>query len=236
MALYHSPSIVTSGLTLYLDAANPRSYPGSGTTWFDLSGNGNSGGLSGGPTFNSANGGNIVFDGVNDFCTGPNFSTVLNRLTSGTINIFFRILSAPPQNFVGICGFHAGGPNRIIWLETAEAASDIIRIVWRLSDGSLGSINSNIRPSTNRDINCLTFTYQIVSSNIVFNLYQNGLLIGSSTVTGSLTEASFVPFKIGITDHNYTNINVYLAQIYNRVLSPIEVAQNFNAIRGRFGI
>ena len=67
MALHHSPRIVTSGLVLALDAADRNSYPGSGTTWTDLSGNANNGTLTNGPTFNSANGGSIVFDGTNDF-------------------------------------------------------------------------------------------------------------------------------------------------------------------------
>ena len=67
MSLFHSPSLVTSGLVLCLDAGNPKSYPGSGTTWTDLSGRGNHGTLVNGPTFNSANGGSIVFDGSNDY-------------------------------------------------------------------------------------------------------------------------------------------------------------------------
>jgi hypothetical protein len=59
-------------LQLYLDAGNASSYPGSGTTWTDLSGNGRNGTLTNGPTYSSANGGSIVFDGTDDFvqCTG----------------------------------------------------------------------------------------------------------------------------------------------------------------------
>jgi hypothetical protein len=66
MALSHSPRIVTDGLVLCLDAANKRSYPGAGTTWIDLTANKNNGTLVNGPTFDSANGGSIVFDGTND--------------------------------------------------------------------------------------------------------------------------------------------------------------------------
>ena len=66
MSLNHSPSIVTDGLVLCLDAANPRSYPKSGTTWSDLAGASN-GTLTNGPTFDSGNGGGIIFDGTNDF-------------------------------------------------------------------------------------------------------------------------------------------------------------------------
>ncbi len=65
MGLIHSPSIVTDGLVLCLDAANSRSYPGTGATWTDLKG-GNNGTLENGPTFDAANGGSIVFDGTDD--------------------------------------------------------------------------------------------------------------------------------------------------------------------------
>ena len=67
MGFYRGPNIVKDGLVLHLDAANYKSYPGSGTTWSDLSGNGNNGTLTNGPTFDSGNRGSIVFDGSNDF-------------------------------------------------------------------------------------------------------------------------------------------------------------------------
>jgi hypothetical protein len=81
MAFNYSPKIITDGLVLYLDAANTRSYPTNGTIWSDLSRNNNNGTLINGPTFNSANGGSIVFDGVDDrvsrnsaIDTGQNFT------------------------------------------------------------------------------------------------------------------------------------------------------------------
>ena len=67
MAFSYSPKIVTDGLVLYLDAENTRSYPGTGTTWSDLSRDGNNGTLTNGPTVDSGNGGSIVFDGSNDY-------------------------------------------------------------------------------------------------------------------------------------------------------------------------
>ena len=77
MAFSFSPRIVTDGLVLYLDAANQRSYPGSGTTWSDISRGGNNGTLVNGPTFDPGNGGSIVFDGVDDYVSIPdiNFTT-----------------------------------------------------------------------------------------------------------------------------------------------------------------
>ena len=80
MAFNYSPKISTDGLVLCLDAANTKSYPGSGTVWSDLSRGGNNGTLTNGPTFNSGNGGSIVFDGVNDYvdCGVSNISLPIN--------------------------------------------------------------------------------------------------------------------------------------------------------------
>ena len=72
--------IVTDGLVLYLDAANTKSYTGTGTTWYDLTKNGNNGVLTSGPVYNSENGGNITFDGVDDYVNlgNPNSLDILN--------------------------------------------------------------------------------------------------------------------------------------------------------------
>ena len=74
MGLSHSPRIVTDGLVFCVDAGDKMSYPGAGTTWTDLSKNRNNGTLTNGPTFNSANGGSIVFDGTNDYANMSNFN------------------------------------------------------------------------------------------------------------------------------------------------------------------
>ena len=87
MGVTYNPKIVTDGLVLALDAANVKSYPGSGTTWTDMSGNGNNVTLTNGPTFSSDNGGSIVFDGVNDTATLSNPSTLSNYTLSLWINI-----------------------------------------------------------------------------------------------------------------------------------------------------
>ena len=106
-------NIVTSGLVLNLDAANPRSYPPpyNGTVWTDLAGT-NNGTLTNGPTFNSANGGNIVFDGVNDFVQLS--ATPSSLVTSNvTISSWFNTLNTTQQMIVG----NSGGSNRF-YIET----------------------------------------------------------------------------------------------------------------------
>ena len=82
--------IVTDGLVLNLDAGNPQSYPGSGTTWTDLSGNGNNGTLLNGVGYDSDNGGSLVFDGSNDYVTTPLFG---DSTTNRTFSVWYNPLN-----------------------------------------------------------------------------------------------------------------------------------------------
>ena len=79
MGFARGPNIVTDGLVLALDAASPKSYPGSGTTLFDLSGNGNEGTLTSGPTFSSQNNGAIQVDGSENISGPTAFTNVGHR-------------------------------------------------------------------------------------------------------------------------------------------------------------
>ena len=82
MAFAYSPKILTDGLVFAVDAANKKSYPGSGTTWTDLAGS-NDGTLTNGPTFNSGDGGSIVFDGTDDLV---DFGNNFGHYTSGSFH------------------------------------------------------------------------------------------------------------------------------------------------------
>ncbi len=234
---YNSGSIITNGLVLCLDAANRKSYPGSGTTWTDLSGNGNNGTLVNGVGYNSSNLGSLVFDGVNDYVSGPTFSNVLNYQTSGTIECFFKIISSPSIDFPDIWGFEGSSTTRVIWFEANTVANNNLRFVWRLSSGSLGAINTGIAPSTNRNINQVVCSYEVISTNITFRVYINGTFHNSSTVSGSLTNSPSLPLSIGgfLAAQSF-NCNIYNFKIYNRALTAEEIQQNFNATRSRYGI
>ena len=84
-----TPRIITDGLVLYVDAANTKSYPGSGTVWTDLSPTQITGSLTNGPTFNSANGGSIFFDGTDDIVDlGTN--NTLNFTDSFSVSFWMR--------------------------------------------------------------------------------------------------------------------------------------------------
>jgi hypothetical protein len=239
MAFSYSPKIVTDGLVLCLDAANSRSYPGSGTTWTDLSRGGNNGALTNGPTFNSANGGSIVFDGTNDYIQTPiqtisrpwTFSTWFNftSLTAnGGFNTFFgqdTSVSIPRGTFY----FQKAG----ITTEGVEANKVNFSIV--KTDGSIVPTNGLNVLQINTWYN---YTAVLTTTNI--SLYENGILQNTTTNSDSfITPNTNVVLNAGYYANNIVDYwpgKSSIFQMYNRALSATEVLQNYNATKTRFGL
>ncbi len=94
MATRYNSQVVKDGLVVCLDAGNPKSYPGTGNTWYDLTINGNNGTLTNGPTFSSINGGGIVFDGINDYVSVGNLGSFYAQ---GTIS--YWMYSTAVENY-----------------------------------------------------------------------------------------------------------------------------------------
>lgn len=222
---YGTPPIVTNGLVLHLDAANTLSYQSGSTTWNDLSGNKNNGTLINGPTFNSSNGGSLVFDGVNDY------ASINTSVGSGnfTFNIWLRRQSTSTQpEFV--FGRYADSTargcmffilNNILSFSIAAAASFDTTI--SMTSPVTGSSWTNIVASANRTSNVL--------------LYRDGLLDKQANISaqqGNIPTLSF----IGSANGNiwFLNANLGIVQVYNRALTPTEVLQNYNATKSRFNL
>jgi hypothetical protein len=216
--------IVTNGLVLALDAAKRDSYPGTGTTWNDISGNRNNGTLTNGPTFNSADGGSIVFDGVDDrvnLTSSPNLTnnfsiSIWTRITTSTPGHMFGfyVSSSPFNGWALACSFNPVNSGTLnFWDGTAWRNSGI-----NISDSLLRYITVTIN---NTDL----ISFYI---NGVFNISVQGsnipLYVGNKTI-GSRSDG-LTPLKG----------NIYNTQLYNRVLSSTEILQNFNATKGRYGL
>lgn len=241
MALSHSPLVITSGLVLYLDAANPRSYPGSGTTWFDLSGNGNNGTLTNGPVFNSANGGVISFDGVNDYIVLT--TNVDNTLGSGyTLSIWVKFNTIVSQSLWS--SYNGQGASDGITMGIESGNGDISNFLTDSGGGNyMGQISSAGAVSSGSWFNIVgTWRGSFVSSS--WQIFVNGILLSTSNYSGGTVNSfdeSTDPLEIGRYRNfagptGYLNGLVSIAQVYNRPLSNQEIRQNFNATRGRFGI
>jgi hypothetical protein len=222
---YGIPDIVTSGLTLNLDAGNPYSYnplnTGS-TTWTDISGNGNNGTLTNGTYYS---GGTMVFDGVDDYVVKSNFSG-LGSNPSYTMMAWMQF---------GNLSIGAGTDANIMWYggQTIRGAAALDQ-----KGNKLCSLHyadditfSSFSPIINTPYHAV-MSYD--NSSRVVKLYVNGVFIESGTHSGNLNITSQNLF-IGGGPRGWTG-KISTPQIYNRVLSDAEITQNFNALRGRYGI
>jgi hypothetical protein len=235
MALSHGPPIVTNGLVLALDAADRNSYPGSGTAWTDLSGNGNNGTLTNGPTYNSVNGGSLVFDGVDDYVVSSNSSSL--QLTSqGTVSAWVYLTDILTDERLIVMKGNLSGNGISYGLYFNYSPSSPNNIAFFVdSDGNWGPTSI----ITKENISANTW-YNFVagwSSSGLF-LYTNGVLSNSNSTSVSANVNSFPLYVGGGPDIGWIDWKGNIAQvsIYNRALSAAEIQQNFNALRGRFNI
>ena len=226
MATKYSPKTVTNGLVLSLDAANTKSYPKSGTTWTDLSGNSNTGTLTNGPTFSAGNMGGIVFDGVDDYCRVQNF-TSMNVQGPGTVTYWGKFSN------LGSSGVHKTALTITNGLGTGAlqvGLRDAQGIVWKSGGVTLLSYNT---PTLNR-ITQWTLTFD--NSNL--QMYIDGILTNSTTsaVAQTATAADFYLATFRTDALEAFSGTIYSSAVYNRVLTASEVLQNYNATKSRFGL
>lgn len=232
MGKHHSPKIVTDGLVLYLDAGNKRSYPGTGTTWIDLSGQGSNGTLVNGITFDSTNGGSLVFNGTNHYVNIPWNINFPAGAQPRTLCCLFKGNNKFPANLLGI-GDNSGTGRR-----TAMHYNNLT--VLGVETQGTGISVGNLEPIANRWIYyCFTFPDGATRVDQI-KLYVNGVFPpgqGGSTATVNTAASQCVIGTIpGAIGHDHFLGRVSIAQMYNRELSLEEIQQNFNALRGRYGI
>ena len=218
MSFAHSPKIVTDGLVLALDAGNTKSYPGTGTTWFDKSGRGSNGTLVNGPTFDTGSLGSIKFDGTNDYVT-----TNTSGMAEGTMLCFFN-----PSASVNLPYFEGLIDNDV----PGQYGQGM-----GINNGVFETILDNEFWTPNVTVDIGSWQMCVLSWNATTaSFYKNGVLRNTLSYTrGSVTTATYY---IGASHANprFLNGRIATAQIYNRALTQAEVSQNFNALRGRFGI
>ncbi len=228
--MYTGPNIITNGLVLALDAANTKSYPGSGTIWRDLSGNNNSGSLTNGPTFNSANGGSIVFDGTNDYISVSSLRNIPTGSGARTINIWFFTNPSTWANDVNNLFQYGGNTTRTSF--GIDFSIYPVMEVWTFADDIMFS--SSFAQTGWKNI---TVTYNGATTILV---YENGIFTQTKTLAGTLnTTANAVTIGAAnptvYTGYYFTG-SIAITQLYNRALSSSEIAQNYNATKARFGL
>jgi hypothetical protein len=233
MSLSHSPSIITNGLVLCLDAANSKSYPGSGTTWTDLSGRGNTGTLVNGVGYNSSNLGSLVFDGTNDYA-------VLSRPVQNdfTLSCWFKTTQSFTIYTSGAFQWWQGAG--LVDCEVGGIVNDfgLALNAAKVSFGVGGSSDTSIQSPLTYNDNVWHYAVATrIRSSGALVLYVDGILVASGTGgTNSLTTPTQLRIGSLQTGSNFFSGNIAQASIYNRALTAAEIQQNFNALRGRFGI
>jgi hypothetical protein len=220
-------NIVTNGLVLNLDAANPRSYPQpyNGTTWQNIAPVSSSltGSLVNGVGYTGSNGGALTFDGVDDYVDCGTSPSLDFGTGSATIGTWFKT-----SNNTGALCTKRQGSGFQLYVFSGKLYADGAGVSTGAS--SLSNVNTN------------TWVYGVVvydrNSSLV-RLYVNGIADGT-TVLGGTTLTDVGNCNIGRatlgSPRDYYTGNIPLVQIYNRALNASEVLQNFNATRARFGV
>jgi hypothetical protein len=245
MAIIRGPKIVKSGLVLALDAADRNSYPTTGTTWADLSGNLYNSTLTNGPTFNSSNGGSIVFDGINDLGL-INSANRLQFTNSQAYSISAWIFWTESSTALGTIFSYSKstGSNDGYYLLLDNNVLKPGSFLFDYFDGvNYNSIqgNDNVIPKNTWVNLCGTCVTNTGVNTFVF--YINGkitLPINRSTVIppSSINYTGLNPVvgNRGATELQMFKGRVSSVLVYNKTLSATEVLQNYNSTKSRFGL
>jgi len=226
MTVFGGPDIVTDGLVLHLDAANRKSYPLTGSTIYDLSGNGNNGTLQGNASYSSNNKGSFVFDGSGDYIT-TNFGASRNvynnpisislwvKTITGTEMMYFstgqnrNVNDVNQRLYVGIRSglYYDFGIRNSAWSSTANSANTN----WNLITLTINSSGAKLYLNTSQILTKSVDNTYVLNDNVWVGCHNNGADFPLNGSTGSF-------------------------QIYSRALSSNEISSNYNALKGRFGL
>ena len=231
MGTTYGHRIVTDGLVLHLDAANTKSYPGSGNYWYDLSGENNHPAITTLTSTTDPPGTVINLDTSTDIVTI--FSESIGKY-SFSFSYWGKPIEPPDWNYqshfrfidsVNPHGYYFIGDSRTI--ETPY----ILHYVKDFTESSWDTISM----LNNTDYLTYPWNYYtlIMLAEDEWKSYFNGNLLGTNTTPGRDLSGfgDIVQFKF-----SRSNFYISSATIYNRALSQAEITQNFNALKGRFGL
>lgn len=239
MSYHNGPKIVSEGLVLYLDAANSKSYSGTGTTWTDLSGNSNNATLVNGPTYSSLNGGGIVLDATDDFISiTPSASLKVDagNFTILSVHKIGTAFDTYGQFFYQSGDGSGAATNKSIFFQRNGANTINLDFY-----GNGSSFNFGTNSFAANTLVFIAVSFNKVALTSIY--FRNGVFSSAQTHTGSPSFTNLSSVQIGkrydttagfsAKDLDGTN---YITMLYNKNLTNTEILQNYNALRGRFGL
>lgn len=228
MGLGHSPSVVTSNMILFLDAGNVKSYPGSGSTWTDLSGNSRSATIYNSPTLNSSNGGTFDLNSSNQYADISSFANY-NFGSAITIGFWHYNSTTNAAKYRGVvCNTYGSGTGFDFRYGSEDSGTRLYAII----NTSVSSYSAIATANLN------TWGYYCMTYNgTVLQIYKNGVAGNSSAASGSLGSVNDnVDIGRNANSAEYLNGRLSNVHIYSNALTAAQVLQNYNALRGRFGL
>lgn len=229
MSCHAGPNLEEDGLVLALDVGNTKSYPGSGTSWSDLSGNGNDATLTNGPTYSSADGGSIVFDGTDDYCRITPAS-LLNSIGSSdfTVSMWIYRATNPPSG------------NGEMLYQSADLNDGIVICI----STTKFRVETRDRQSTNSSVNTISDIFTagvwnnvvLTKSGTTYKGYSQGIYRNQFTSYQDVsTTTGFVDIgRVSWWGPSYWEGNIAGVNVYNSALTASEVLQNYNAHKRRY--
>ena len=218
-----APPYVTESLQFYVDAGLPESYSGTGTTWYDISGNSRNLTMNS-LSYSSNDGGYIIFDGSH---TADSVATYSINFSNGfTVE---SVAKFSGSSYEGLFAFN--DPTNGNYINVQAQGGTNIR--WEVDQSSSFTTTNSLTSSTWYHVTCV---YEGDSNNTsaTARIYINGVE-NNTTSLGRSGQSQTSNFKLGLHDGNLTG-NIALSRMYNKVLNSTEVLQNFNATKNRFGL
>ena len=233
--LSHHPSIVKNGLVLYLDAANRKSYPGTGTVWNDLTKNKINSTLIAGPTYSSTNGGSLLFDGGTQYINiGVNSNLILGT-NDFALELWFKPVSRA-QSYPFLLHNQVGGSSFTTncWqINDRHGNNPTLATFWcyNYNAGSSAMLASASVISNGN-------WYHLVITRIgnIFSMYLNSVLQSTVTSSISVDGGASTYYGFNTTGAGGFNGNSSIIKVYKgKGLTSTEVLQNYNATKSRYG-
>lgn len=228
MSVSGGPDIIESSLVACFDAANVKSYPGSGTVWTDLSRRGNNASLVNGPTFVNENSGAIVFDGTNDHALISSFSNTFN----GPFSLSFTFYQTSNTLSAALFSNYDAASNDGLFMQiNAASEGSGFRITYRQLGTNIFNFTQTNPVSLNTFYNIIC-TYNGANAYTYYNGVRQSVSAAASTYFTPVSSTLYLG-ALTTVERLFAG-KIYEIKIYNKGLSDAEVRQNYNATKGRY--